>query len=221
MSKVAVVLSGCGVNDGSEIHEATLTLLYLDQAKAEIHSFAPDKNQADVVNHVKGEGTSETRNVMVESARISRGEIRPLSELKVDEFDAVVFPGGFGAAKNLCTFAANGPDCSIDPEVQRVIVEANEKRKVIGAICIAPVVVARALKDSGVKPKLTIGTDQATSEALAKLNAQPVKAQVHEAVVDEANRIVSTPAYMLGPRISDVASGIQKFVGEVIRLSGK
>lgn len=221
MSKVAVVLAGCGVNDGSEIQEATLTLLYLDQAKAEIHCFAPDKDQVDVINHAKGEGSSEKRNVMVESARISRGEIKPISELKVDDFDAVVFPGGFGAAKNLCSFASDGPDCSIDPEVERVVVEANEKKKVIGAICISPVVVARALKDKGVNPQLTIGTDQATSDALARMNAKPVKAEVHEAVTDEANRIVSTPAYMLGPNISDVAAGIQKLVNQVISMTGK
>ncbi|MBD3167968.1 MAG: isoprenoid biosynthesis glyoxalase ElbB [candidate division Zixibacteria bacterium] len=220
MKKVAVILAGSGVYDGSEIHEAALTLLYLDKVKAEIKCFAPDKNQLHVINHLQGEPVEgENRNVLLESARIARGEVLPLPELKVDDFDAVIFPGGFGAAKNLCTFAVDGPDCEIDGDVNRIVNDTVEKKKVLGVICISPVIAARALKDSGRKPKLTVGTDKGTMEALEKLNAEPVEARVNEIVVDENNKIVSTPAYMLGPSIAPVAEGIEKLVNKVIDMA--
>ena len=220
MKKVGVVLAGCGVYDGSEIHEAVLTLLYLDQAGAEIHCFAPDKEQMHVVNHLTGQpAEGEKRNVLTESARIARGEIKPLSEMKLDQLDAVIFPGGFGAAKNLCTFAVDGPACDIDPDVIGLIGDALAKKKTVGAICISPVVVARALKDSGENPELTIGQDQGTNEALTALKAKPVNARVDEIVVDEKHKIVTTPAYMLGPRIADVAAGIEKLVRKVVEIA--
>ncbi|MBN2226712.1 MAG: isoprenoid biosynthesis glyoxalase ElbB [candidate division Zixibacteria bacterium] len=220
MKKVGVILAGCGVYDGSEIHEAVLTLLYLDQAGAEIHCFAPDKDQLHVVNHLTGQPVEgDKRNVLVESARIARGEIRPLSDMKLDQLDAVIFPGGFGAAKNLCTFAVDGPACEIDPHVIGVIADAIAKKKTIGAICISPVVVARALKDSGASPELTIGQDPGTNEALTALRAKPVNAKVDDIVVDQKHKIVTTPAYMLGPRISNVAAGIEKLVMKVLEIA--
>jgi enhancing lycopene biosynthesis protein 2 len=220
MKKVAVVLSGCGVYDGSEIYEGTCTLLYLDQNDAEITCFAPKKKQYHVIDHTEGKPIEgESRDVYTESARLARGQIKPITELKVDDFDAVVFPGGFGAAKNLCTFAFDGSDCDIDSEVARVISETVDKKKVLGAICIAPAVVARALKDSGKNPKLTVGTDQATMDALKAMNAEPEAKQVTEITVDETNRIVSTPAYMLGQRISEVAAGIEKLVKKVLEMA--
>jgi len=220
MKKVGVVLAGCGVYDGSEIHEAVLTLLYLDQAGAEIHCFAPDKEQMHVVNHLTGQPVDgEKRNVLTESARIARGEIKPLSEMKLNQLDAVVFPGGFGAAKNLCTFAVDGAGCDIDPDVLGVIGEALVQKKAIGAICISPVVVARALKDSDENPEMTIGQDQATNEALTALKAKPVNAGVAEIVVDQKHKIVTTPAYMLGPRISNVAAGIEALVKKIIEIA--
>jgi enhancing lycopene biosynthesis protein 2 len=220
MSKVAVVLAGCGVFDGSEIHEATLTLLYLDQANSETTCFAPDKPQMHVVNHSVGEpAEGESRNIMAEAARISRGNIKPLADLKVADFDALIFPGGFGAAKNLCSFAVDGPECSIDSDVERVTREAVEQGKVIGTICIAPAITARALRDTDVNPKLTVGTDQGTMDALKTMNAEPVAANVTDIVVDEKNRIVSTPAYMLGQRISEVATGIEKLVNQVVKMT--
>ncbi|MCP4634020.1 MAG: isoprenoid biosynthesis glyoxalase ElbB [candidate division Zixibacteria bacterium] len=218
MKKVALILAGCGVYDGSEIHEATLTMFYLEKAGFEIQYFAPDKQQRDVINHKEGSPVTETRNVLLESARISRGNIAPITELNVDNFDAVVFPGGFGAAKNLCSFAVDGANCEIDSYVSKAINEAVSKKKAVGAMCIAPVVVAKALKDSGLNPKLTIGTDKGTSDALKELNAEPIPAQVNEVVVDSGNKIVSTPAYMLGTKISEVASGIEKFVDELKKL---
>ncbi|MBN2326877.1 MAG: isoprenoid biosynthesis glyoxalase ElbB [Candidatus Omnitrophica bacterium] len=219
MAQVAVVLSGCGVYDGAEIHEAVLTLLYLDKAGAQVQCFAPDKPQAHVVNHLTGQpAPEESRNVLVESARIARGEIKPLSELNMDFFDAVIFPGGFGAAKNLCTFASDGGDCQIEPDAQRVIEEAVEEGKVIGAICIAPALVARALKGKERKPIVTIGTDAAAAGALRAMGSENLPKSVNEIAVDEKNKIVTTPAYMLGPSISHVSLGIEKLVAQVLSM---
>ncbi len=220
VKKVAVILSGCGVYDGSEIHESVLTLLYLDKTGAEINVFAPDKEQHHVINHLTGEPVEgESRNVLVESARIARGDIKPLGELDVDKMDALLFPGGFGAAKNHSSFAFDGPGCTVDSEVERVIKEAVEKKKVIGTICISPAVTARALKDTDVHPKLTIGTDEATSNALKEMNAEPESKPVSEITIDEKNKIVSTPAYMLGTRVTEVATGIEKLVNKVIEMA--
>jgi len=218
MKNIGVILSGCGVFDGSEIHEATLTILYLDQAGAQIQFFAPDVEQLHVIDHLEQKPANEKRNVLKESARIARGSIAPLSEINIDALDAIVFPGGFGAAKNLCTYATDGTNCQVNPLVEQAIKKAHEKEKAIGAICIAPVLVARALKDTGANPKLTVGTDEATMGHLKELNADPVPALVNEAVVDERNKIVSTPAYMLGTRISEVASGIEKLVERLLSL---
>lgn len=220
MKKVAVVLSGCGVYDGTEIHESVLTLLYLDQAGAEIRCFAPDRPQVHVINHVNGQpAEGETRNVLVESARIARGDIAPLSTLQMDDYDALIFPGGFGAAKNLCTFASDGDACSIDPDTSRVILDAVAKKKVIGAICISPALVARALKDHNLEPVLTIGTDAATAGALRAMGAENRPLSVSEIAVDEKNRIVSTPAYMLGTRISQISVGIEKLIRQVLAMA--
>lgn len=220
MKKVAVVLAGCGVYDGAEIQEAVLTLLYLDQAGADTHCFAPDRPQMHVINHLKGEPVDgESRNVLVESARIARGNIKPLSELSMKNFDAVVFPGGFGAAKNLCTFAVDGPNCSVDDDVARVTREAIDHGKVVGTICISPACTARALQGTLEGAKLTIGTDKGTMDALKTMKAAPVAASVTDIVIDDTNKIVSTPAYMLGQRVSEVAVGIEKLVQQVLRMA--
>jgi enhancing lycopene biosynthesis protein 2 len=220
MKKIGVVLAGCGVFDGSEIHEAVLTLLHFDEVGAEVQCFAPDKEQMHVVNHLTGQPAArESRNVLIESARIARGKIKPLNELKIDDFDAVVFPGGFGAAKNLCTFAVDGTDCKIDSQVAAVIKAAHAAGKVIGALCISPVVIAGALKDAKIVPELTIGTDPGTSKALSELGATPIKAQTTDVVVDRKNKIVTTPCYMLATKISQVSRGIENFVKEVMKLA--
>jgi len=220
MKRVGVVLSGCGVLDGSEIHETVLTLLFLDRAGAEIHCFAPDKPQRDVVNHFTKKPTGETRNVLAESARIARGEISPLSALNVDQLDAVIFPGGFGATKNLSSFAADDANCEIDPDVDRVIRDTIAKDKVVGAICISPVLIARALQGrTAGRPVVTIGTDAATAGSLRALGTENQPASVNEIVVDEKLRIVTTPAYMLGPRIANVAVGIEKLVHKVLEMA--
>ncbi|MGI6454605.1 MAG: isoprenoid biosynthesis glyoxalase ElbB [bacterium] len=220
MTRVALILSGCGVYDGSEIHEAVLTLLYLDKANVAVECYAPDKPQMHVVNHLTGQPEAgESRNVLKESARIARGEIQPLSALNLDRVDAVIFPGGYGAAKNLCTFATDDVNCEIDEDVARLIQQAVERQIVIGAICISPAVIARALRDQGRHAKFTIGTDAATAGALRAMNAVNIPCSVNEIAVDEENRIVSTPAYMLGPSISKVAEGIEKLVDKVLQLT--
>jgi enhancing lycopene biosynthesis protein 2 len=221
MAKVAVVIAGSGVNDGTEIHEATLALLHLDDLGASYQCFAPDKPQHHVVNHAKGEEMAgETRNCLVEAGRIARGEIKPLSDLSSSDYDALVFPGGFGAAKNLCDFAFKGADCSVDSNVEQAILDFNNAGKVTTFICIAPVIAANVYGKAGKRVKLTIGSDPDTAAAVETMGVQHVNAKVDEAVVDEENRVVSTPAYMLGPTISHVSKGIRKAVQETIRLVG-
>ncbi|MBS1262578.1 MAG: Glyoxalase ElbB [Calditrichaeota bacterium] len=220
MARVAVVMAGSGVNDGTEIHEATLALLHLDELGAEVQCFAPDKPQMHVIDHVKGRpAEGETRNSMVEAARIARGEIRPLNELRADDFDAVVFPGGFGAAKNLSTFAVDGPDCEVDSEAKRAILEFHGAGKVVTALCIAPAVLAKTFGGAGIKVKLTIGHDAATAGALEKMGAEHVEADVDQAVVDQQHRVVTTPAYMLGPTIKHVSKGIRAAMEKTVELA--
>ena len=214
--KIGVLLAGSGVYDGSEIHEATLTLYFLDRAGAEILCAAPNKDQLHVVDHQTSEEAGASRNVLVESARISRGSMLDLASLKASDIDGLILPGGFGAAKNLADYAVKGRDCSVDPEVQRIIREVVDAGKPLGAMCIAPVVVAAALKDSGVQPTLTIGSDAGTAADLVFFGANHQDTNVDDIAVDEANKIVSTPAYMLGPGISDIAKGIEKLVGQVL-----
>jgi len=220
MKKIGVVLSGCGVFDGSEIHEATLALLYLDKAGVQVQCFAPDVAQSDVIDHASGQAAGEDRNCLTEAARIARGEIKPMSELNVDELDALILPGGFGAAKNLCSLAEDGPACKVNPEVAEAIRNAVAKAKVVGAMCIAPALVARALRDTEAHPVLTVGNDPGTAEAINAMNATHEEAGVSEIVTDEKNRIVSTPAYMLAQRISEVSEGVEKLVNKVVSMIG-
>ena len=216
--KVGVVLSGCGVLDGSEIHEAVLTLLALDRHDVEIVCMAPNVNQTQVVDHVAQTPTSETRNVLVESARIARGEIRDMKEVAVADVDALMFPGGFGAAKNLCNFATKGTECDVHPEVERLVKGVIEAKKPVGAVCIAPALIARIAGKYGVKARLTIGTDEETANALETMGAEHVSREVLEVAVDKEHKFVSGPAYMLGTRISEVADGIEHVVRELVAM---
>ena len=212
MKKVAVVLSGCGVYDGTEIHEAVLTLFFLDRIGAEVHCFAPNMPQAHVINHLTGEPSEdESRNVLVEAARIARGKIKSLIELKEADFDALILPGGFGAAKNLCTFAFEGADCTVIPEVERVLKEFNAARKPIGIICIAPVMGAKVLK-----AEVTIGDDPGVAEAICALGGSHINKPVTEIHIDEKHNVITAPAYMYDAHIADVAEGIEKLVCEVM-----
>lgn len=216
--QVGVILAGCGVYDGSEVHEAVLTLLFLDRAGVNAVCMAPDMDQYHVINHLNGETMGETRNVLVESARIARGEIRDIKAVRGGDLDAVVIPGGFGAAKNLSDFAVKGAEASVHPEVARLLSEIASAGKPIGAVCIAPAAVAKALADRS--PELTIGNDRDTAAAIEAMGASHKKRSVNEILVDERNRIVSTPAYMLGPGIKEVAEGIEKLVEQVVSMIG-
>jgi enhancing lycopene biosynthesis protein 2 len=219
MPKVGVVLSGCGVYDGTEIHESVITLSALDRAGAEILCMAPSTSQMHVIDHTTGEETKESRNVLIESARIARGAIVDIGEVTVEDFDALIFPGGFGAAKNLCDFAVKGTDCEVNADVARLIEEAHRSGKPIGFICIAPALAARVLQLAGIPGvKLTIGSDKGTAEAINSMGAVHVESDVHDAVVDEEHKIVTTAAYMLAGRISEAADGIEKLVTKVLEL---
>ncbi|MCC5808606.1 MAG: isoprenoid biosynthesis glyoxalase ElbB [Opitutales bacterium] len=212
--KVGIVLSGCGVFDGSEIHESVLTLLALDRADAEAVCMAPNVDQHHVINHLKGEEADDKRNVLVESARIARGEIEDIAGVRADDLDAVIFPGGFGAAKNLCTFAFDGPNATVNPEVERLLKEMFAARKPIGLICISPVIGAKVLGDSGVE--LTIGNDADTAAGIEATGAKHINCTVTETHEDPERKVVSTPAYMLGKGIGEVADGIEKLVRTVV-----
>jgi enhancing lycopene biosynthesis protein 2 len=178
---------------------------------------APDVDQMDVINHMKGESGSEKRNVLLESSRIARGDIKDIKDVKAADLDALVFPGGFGAAKNLCSFAVKGADCTVNPDVQRLIKEMHSAKKPIGFVCIAPVIAAKVL--GAFNPQLTIGNDKDTAEAIEKMGGKHIVATVDNIVVDRKNRIVTTPAYMLGPTISKVAMGIEKLIKEVLKMA--
>jgi len=217
--KVGVILSGCGVYDGSEIHESVITLLALNRAGAEVTIMAPDRDQMHVINHQTGDvEEDEARNIMVESARIARGPVRDVATVEASEFDALVLPGGFGAAKNLCNFAVKGPDCKIDQDVASLILEMHNQDKPILAMCIAPAVVAKALTDGGVKPKVTIGTDKDTAGGLEKLGAIHEDQPVDGVTIDRSNKVITTPAYMLGPEIKDIATGIEKAIDGLMEM---
>ncbi len=217
MAKVGVLLSGCGVFDGAEIHEAVLTLLALDRAGAEIVCMAPNVEQAHVINHLTQEVTAEKRNVLVESARIARGEIKDLKDVQAGDLDALIMPGGFGAAKNLSDFAFKGPQATVHPEVKRLLTDLAAAGKPIGAICIAPATLTKALADR--KPEVTIGTDAGTASAIEAMGGRHKSCSVDMIHLDAGNKLVSTPAYMLGPGIKEVALGIEKLVARVVELA--
>jgi len=214
-AKVAVVLSGCGFMDGAEIQESVFTLYFLDRAGIEFACFAPDAQQLHVMNHLTGTPMDETRNVLVESARIARGAVQNLAKAKMEEFDALVLPGGFGVAKNLSNFAAAGANAEVNADFVRLVGEAVAKKKPIVAICISPAVLAAALAKVGSPAKLTIGSDAGTAEAIEKLGSSHVACPVDRAVTDEEHRIVSTPAYMLGPGPAGVGAGIEAAINQL------
>jgi len=217
MKKVAVILSGCGVFDGAEIHESVLVLLALDRANAQIVCAAPDVAQHHVVNHLTRQPVpGERRNVLVESARIARGNVIPLSQFKVKDVDAVILPGGFGAAKNLCSFALAGEQFDVNPEVARVLQEAHQAGKPLGFVCIAPAIAASLFGREQVE--FTIGNDAGTAKTLQASGAHHVNCTVHNVVIDRRLKVVTTPAYMLASRITEAEAGINKLVQTVLEM---
>ncbi|QPL31854.1 isoprenoid biosynthesis glyoxalase ElbB [Pseudomonas fragi] len=215
---VAVILSGCGVYDGAEIHESVITLLRLDQRGAKVQCFAPDIAQLHVINHLTGEPMPETRNVLVESARIARGEIKDIREARVEDFDALIIPGGFGAAKNLSSFATEGAACSVQADVLNLAEAFAEAGKPIGLMCISPAIAAKIYGPGVI---CTIGTDADTAAAVSKMGGSHQECEVSEIVEDKARKLVSTPAYMLAQSISEAASGINKMVDRILELTQK
>jgi enhancing lycopene biosynthesis protein 2 len=217
--KIGVLLSGCGVQDGSEIHEAILTLLALDKLGAEIICIAPSK-LSEVVDHTKGQPVSEKRNVLIESSRISRGVITDAARARSKELDALIIPGGSGATKNLSNFATKGAGCVVEVPVGKLIAGLVDLKRPIGAICIAPATLAAALRDINVmKVKLTVGNDAGVAKKIEEMGQVHVECPVDDIVIDEEHNIVSTPAYMLGKSIKEVQPGIDKLVQTVFNLA--
>ncbi|MEX0335438.1 isoprenoid biosynthesis glyoxalase ElbB [Vibrio tubiashii] len=216
MKKIAVILSGSGVFDGAEIHESVLALHAVEKQGASWHCFAPNIDQLHVINHKTGEEMDEQRNVLVEAARIARGNIEDVAKLNVEEYDALLVPGGFGAAKNLTDFAVSGAECSINTHVASACRAFAQANKPAGYLCIAPTIIPM-IYDQGVKG--TIGNDEATAAAFNALGGEHVNCDVSDIVVDEQNLVLSTPAYMLAENISQAASGIDKLVERLVKLA--
>ena len=216
MSKVAVLLSGCGVMDGAEIHEAVITLLALDKEGIEYICAAPDKDQSKVINHFTNQAQNEKRNMLVESARIARGNIKDLKQLNPKDIDAVILPGGFGAACNLSTFALDGAGAKILPEVESFLKEVHKLKKPIGAICIAPNIIAKLFGSENVE--ITIGNDKDCANNLEAMGAKHINKPVDDIVIDNKNLVVTTPAYMLGKGPKEIEVGITKLVKAIVKM---
>jgi enhancing lycopene biosynthesis protein 2/Fe-S-cluster containining protein len=211
---LAVILAGCGHRDGAEIHEATLTLWAIHKHGAEYQCFAPNIRQYHVLNHLTGEEMPEQRNVLIEAARIARGKIKDLAQFAADDFDGLVIPGGLGAAKNLCTYAVDGPACSVHPEVARAINAMHNAGKPIGALCIAPVILAKVLG----KGTVTVGQDADAAANIVKMGGIHTSVLHEEIVVDVSNKIVTTPCYMFDARVDQVGAGADKLINAMLDL---
>ena len=212
--KFAVILAGCGHRDGAEITESVMTLYAIARSGSTCEIFAPDINQYHVINHLTGEPEPETRNVLVESARIARGKIRPLKEFKASEFDILMFAGGFGVAKNLCTYAFDGADCKVNPEVEKAVKEMHVSGKPIGALCISPVILAKVLGDVTV----TLGQDPSAIGNVVKMGAKHEPTNPQDIVIDKRNKVVTNPCYMLDSSIVDIAEGAMNTVNALLEL---
>lgn len=213
MKRFAIILAGCGSKDGSEIHEATLTMLAIQKNGAMYEIFAPDLPQHHVINHITNQEMRETRNMLAESARIARGNIKPLSRFRADDFDALVIPGGYGVAKNLCDYAFRGADCTVNPEVEKAMKAMAEKGKPVGALCIAPVLLAKVFGDI----EITIGQDRGTATAVEKMGAKHVTTGHGEVVIDKKKKLFTTPCYMLDANIVQIWEGADALVKAMLQ----
>ena len=218
MKKIGVLISGCGVNDGAEIHESVITMLALDRAGVETVMMAPNIDQMHVVNHYTGQEMDEFRNVLVESSRIARGNIKDMAEVTGNDIDALIIPGGFGVVKNLCDYAMAGSECSINPDVFRLVSEVHLLQKPIGAICIAPAMMAKILGEQDESAEMTIGSDESTANDIKTMGSTHVTCSVTEMVVDKEKKIITTPAYMEAQSIKEAAEGIEKLVVEILSM---
>ena len=213
MKKFAVIIAGSGVFDGAEIHEATLTLLAIKKLGADYEIFAPDIPQHHVINHMTGEEMHEKRNVLVESARIARGNIKSLSHFKADMFDAIILPGGFGVAKNLCTWAFEGDDCSVNPDIEKAIKGMYTAGKPIGAMCISPIILGKLFQGTNV----TTGNDKASADFIKRMGSDYTEATHGEVIIDTTRKIFTTPCYMLDADIVQIAEGTENLVMEMMK----
>ena len=217
MTKVAVVLAGCGVFDGAEIYESVLTLLNLDTRGVDYQCFAPDMEQMHVINHLSGEvAEGESRNVLVEAARITRGNIKNLNEAQAADFDAMIVPGGFGVAKNLSDFAVKGSECSIQADLMKFAQAMKTAGKPVGLICIAPTMAAKIF---GEGVECTIGNDAETATAIESMGGKHISCPVTQCHVDKQHKLVTTPAYMLAEKITEAAEGINRLVHEILEMA--
>lgn len=215
--KYAIVLSGCGVYDGAEIHEAIMTMLAVESNGCQYELFAPNINQYHVINHLTGEVMDESRNVLIESARIARGNIRALSEYNAAEFDGIIFPGGFGVAKNLCSYAIDGTEMRIDKIVIGAVRETHKLGKPIGALCISPVMIAAIIPGA----EVTLGSDTKFNDELITLGGKHTTTTNRQVVVDTKNRIVTTPCYMNSATLTDIKEGAYLLVKRLVELANQ
>jgi len=213
--KFAVILSGCGNKDGAEIHESVMTLWAIHKHGAEFQCFAPDIPQHHVLNFITGQEMDESRNVLVESARIARGNIKDLKEYDAEDYDGIIMPGGLGAAKNLSTFAFDGPHCFVNQDVERAVRDTAARGKPIGALCIAPAIIAKILG----QVEITIGEDAATEAAIAQMGASHTKTTHGEVIVDRKNKVVTTPCYMLDARVDQIGAGAENLVLAMLEMA--
>jgi enhancing lycopene biosynthesis protein 2 len=218
MKKVGLLLSGSGFNDGSDIHESVISMLALDRAGVETVIMAPNIDQMHVVNHYTGQEMDEFRNVLVESSRIARGNIKDMAEVTGNDIDALIIPGGFGVTKNLSDYAMAGADCSVNPDVYRLVSEVYLLQKPIGAICIAPVMMAKIFGDQDEFAEMTVGSDVLSSKDINTMGSKHIKCSVSEIIIDKDKKLVTTPAYMEGKSIEAVAEGIEKLVKQVVLM---
>ncbi len=210
----AVILCGCGHRDGSEIHEATLTLWAIHKNGANFQCFAPNIQQHHVLNHLNGEEMAEQRNVLIEAARIARGKVKDLAQFDANAFAGLVIPGGVGAAKNLCTYAFDGPDCTVNEDMAQAIQAMHQAGKPIGALCIAPVIVAKVLG----KVTVTAGQDAGTAADIITMGGSHAPTQQGEITIDQANKIVTTPCYMLESRVDQIGEGADRLVQAMLSM---
>ncbi len=224
--KIGVILSGCGVFDGAEIHESVFALLAIKEGGADYQCYAPDVDQHHVINHITGEEMAEKRNVLVEAARIARGEVNSLKDFNINEIDAMVIPGGFGVAKNLSKWAFSGPDGEINPEVKTAIMEMVIAGKPVCALCMGPTVVAKALEGSNIKSQLTVGTTAekspydiaAINEGIEKTGATVLEKTIREIAVDTENKIVTAPCYMMEADIMEIRKNVKDAIEKTLSL---
>lgn len=213
MKKFAIIISGCGNLDGAEIHETLMTMLAIDKRGFVYEMFAPDIEQYHVINHITKKEMSEKRNVLIEAARIARGNIKDINKFSVKNFDAVVFPGGYGVAKNLFSYALEGVHAKVLPQIEKIIKDTYASGKPIGALCISPVLIAKVLGDITV----TIGQDQATADDIIKMGANHINAIQTDVVSDRKNKIFTTPCYMLSASVSDIAEGADNLIQAMLQ----